>query len=98
MKGEKVVRRDGLAVDATGQLADGTQLENVTDLKRYLVENIDVFSKCLTEKLMIYATGRELSYGDRKEIEAIVARTKAQGNGFADLIVELVLSDSFLTK
>ena len=98
MKGEKVVKRDGLAVDATGQLADGTQLENVTDLKRYLVENIDVFSKCLTEKLMIYATGRELSYGDRKEIEAIVARTKAQGNGFADLIVELVLSDSFLTK
>lgn len=98
LKGEKVVKRDGLAVDATGELADGTQLKDVTDLKRYLVENIDVFSGCLTEKLMIYATGRELSYGDRKEIKAIVARTEAQGNGFADLIVELVLSESFLTR
>ena len=98
LKGEKMVKRDGLAVDATGQLADGTQLNDVTDLKRYLVTHIDVFSRCLTEKLMIYATGRELSYGDHKEIKAIVARTKALGNGFSDLIVELVLSESFLTR
>ncbi|MDB4384445.1 DUF1592 domain-containing protein [Opitutaceae bacterium] len=98
LRGEKVVKRDGLTVDATGQLADGTRLNDVIDLKRYLVENIDVFSRCLTEKLMIYATGRALSYGDRQEIKAIVARTEAKGNGFADLIVELVLSDSFLTR
>jgi len=89
---------DGQEVDANGQLVDGKRLNDVTDLKRYLVENIDVFSHCLTEKLMVYATGREPSYGDRKEIDRIVARAKERGNGFQDLIVELVLSESFLTK
>ena len=85
-------------IDAAGQLPDGTELNDVTDLKRYLVNNIDVFSGCLTEKLLVYATGREPGYGDRKEIHRIVNRTKEQGNGFQDLIVELVLSESFRTK
>lgn len=97
-KGDKVVMLEGQPVDAVGQLPDGTQLNDVTDLKRYLVKNIDVFSRCLTEKLLVYATGREASYGDRKEIQGIVARAKERGNGFQDLIVELVLSESFNTK
>ena len=97
-KGDKVVALDGQEVDAKGQLVDGTGLNDVTDLKRYLVDNIDIFSHCLAEKLMVYATGREPSFGDRKELDRIVARAKERGNGFQDLIVELVLSESFLTK
>lgn len=97
-KGDKVVTVQGQTVDATGRLPDGTELNDVTDLKRYLVNHIDVFSRCLTEKLLVYATGREPGYGDRKEIHRIVNRTKEQGNGFQDLIVELVLSESFRTK
>ena len=97
-RGDKVATMEGQEVDAKGQLVDGTGLNDVTDLKRYLVDNIDIFSHCLAEKLMVYATGREPSYGDRKEIDRIVARAKERGNGFQDLIVELVLSESFLTK
>lgn len=97
-RGDKVVTLEGMPVDAEGRLPDGTPLNDVTDLKRYLVNHIDAFSRCLTEKLMIYATGREPGYGDRKEIDGIVARAKERGNGFEDLIVELVLSESFLTK
>ena len=97
-KGDKVVTLDGQKVDTRGQLPDGTPLEDVVDLKRYLVDNIDVFSRCLTEKLMVYATGREPSFGDRKKIDEIVESAKQRGNGFQDLIVELVLSKSFLVK
>lgn len=93
-----MVAVQGQPVDAAGQLTNGTQLNDVTDLKRYLVNNIDVFSRCLTEKLLVYATGREPGYGDRKEIQGIVSRTKEGGNGFQDLIVEPVLSESFCTK
>ena len=93
-----MVTRDGRKVDTRGQLSDGTPLRDVLDLKCYLVEHIGVFSRCLTEKLMVYATGRDPSFGDRKTIKDIVESAKRRGNGFQDLIVELVLSESFLVK
>ena len=43
-------------------------------------------------------TGRTPTFGDRKEIERVVSEVKSDGNGFQDLIVELVLSESFRTK
>lgn len=94
----KVIRKNGLPVDATGTMKDGTVLNDVTDLKRYLVENIDIFGNCLAEKLLVYATGRDLGFGDTKEVERIVAEVRESGNGFQDLIVALVLSESFRTK
>lgn len=97
-RGDKTVTLKGQPVDAVGQLPDGTRLEDVRDLKRYLVENIDIFSHCLTEKLMVYATGRPPSYGDRKVIDNIVAQAKDRGNGFQDLVVALVVSDVFRAK
>jgi len=97
-KGDKVVTKKGLPVEAATTLADGTPIKDITDLKRYLVENIDQFSHCLTGKLLTYATGRTPTFGDREQIDQIVARVKNQGNGFQDLIVELVQSDSFRTK
>ena len=92
------MRTNGLAVDATGTLENGVELKDVTDLKRYLVENIDVFGNCLAEKLLTYATGRDLGFGDRKEVERIVVEVREQGNGFQDLIVALVLSEAFGMK
>lgn len=95
---DKVVTRKGQPIDASSSLPDGTELKDVADLKRYLVENIDIFSKCLTGKLVTYATGRPTSFGDRKVIEQIVSDVRQQGNGFADLIVAIVQSESFRTK
>ena len=97
-KGEQVVTLKGRAIDAGSTLPDGTRLKDVTDLKRHLVENIDIFSRCLTEKLLTYATGRPMNHGDRKVIDKIVTNVRQQGNGFADLIVAVVQSESFRAK
>ena len=70
----------------------------MTDLKRYLVENIDIFSRCLTGKLLVYATGRPLNFGDRRVIDKIVGDVKDQENGFRDLIVAIVQSEAFAVK
>ena len=94
----KVVRKDGLPVDAVGTMLDGTELRDVTDLKSYLVKNIDIFGNCLAEKLLVYATGRDLGFTERKEVEKVVKNVRQSGNGFQDLIVALVLSESFQTK
>jgi hypothetical protein len=88
----------GLRVDSQSTMTDGTEIKDVTDLKRYLVAHIDKFSRCLTEKLLIYATGRPMSYGDQQIIEQIVKDVKAQGNGFQDLIVAVVKSQAFAVR
>ncbi len=47
-------------IDSTGVLPDGTHINDITDFKAWLVDNIDMFSQCLAEKLIIYATGRAI--------------------------------------
>ena len=88
----------GPPVDAKGMLVDGTELNDITDLKRYLREHIDLFARCLTEKLLVYATGRPMSFGDRRLVEKIVADVKRDGNGMRDLIETVVQSEAFRTK
>ena len=93
-----IVTRNGPKVDATGTLPDGTQLRGVKDLKKYLVDNVDQFAACLAGKLMVYGTGRPMNYADRQVVKNLVTDVRAQGNGFRDLIIAIVLSESFRTK
>ena len=82
-------------IDPSGTLPDGTPIKDITDFKAWLVDNIDHFSQCLSEKLMTYATGRVPNYSERKEIEAIVEANHEHGNGFQDLLLGLIASDTF---
>lgn len=88
----------GPAVDSVGILADGTRIEDATGLRRYVLDHIEMFSACLTEKLLVYATGRPLSFHDRRAVDRIVASAARGGNGFRDLIVALAQSESFATR
>jgi len=95
---ERNRRRDGPPVDASGILPDGTALGDVRDLKAYAVKHVDDFGRCIAEKLMTYATGRELSYADRHEIAEIVARKLEENAGFRDLLIALIQSEVFRMK
>lgn len=85
-------------INASGTLPDGTSLENVVDLKRWLVENVNQFSECISAKLMTYATGRVPNHTEMKEIKEIVKANHAKGNGFRDLVLALIESETFRTK
>jgi hypothetical protein len=84
-------------IDPSGVLPDGTPIGDVVELKRWLVENIDQFSQCLSEKLMTYATGRVPNYAERREIAGIVKANQDGGGGFRDLILALIESRTFRT-
>ncbi|MEM1069788.1 MAG: DUF1588 domain-containing protein, partial [Planctomycetota bacterium] len=90
--------KDGLPVDATGTLPTGEQLTDVTDLKQYLSEHPSRFARCLSEKLLTYATGRSLNYRERKMVADIVEEARRNDLKFADLVVDLVTSEVFRTK
>ena len=97
-KDGSVLTGQGPGIEAGGTLPDGTKIRDITSLKRYLVENIDQFSACLAEKLLVYGTGRALNYADRQIVRKIASDAREQGHGFRDLIVEVVLSESFRTR
>jgi hypothetical protein len=88
----------GKPVDSAGVLPDGTTLEGVAGLRRYLLDNRERFARCLTEKLLVYGTGRPLGRADRHIVDEIVARGQERGHGFRELLHAIVTSDSFRTK
>lgn len=90
--------RVGPAIDASATMPDGTHLNDVAALKRYLIEHDELFAQCITEKLLVYATGRELGFGDRRVAKEIVRDLDQTGRGFSDLIIAIVLSESFRTR
>ena len=79
-------------------MADGTKLNDVRDLKRYLVKNPEHFANCLADKLLEYATGRHLNYREKKLKESIVANNIKNGNKFHDLMLALIDSPIFKAR
>ncbi len=92
----KLDRGTRAAIDSSGKLPDGTQLQGPDDLRRALLARSDQFVQTLTEKLMTYGLGRPLEYTDMPAVRAI-ARRVAQDDDyrFFSLIQEIVASDAF---
>ena len=91
-------KKQWMNVEPESVMPDGTKLNHISKLKKYLVKNIDMFSGCLSEKLMTFATGRKLNFLDKQIIRNKIKEVKEQGNGFQDLIVTLVKSEVFKNK
>ena len=82
-------------VDASGQLPNGTTFGALTQFTAALTARPDRFVTALTEKLMTYATGRIPNFSEKREIHAIVLANHAKGNGFKDLMLDLIDSETF---
>lgn len=84
------------AIDPAGALPGNQKFSGPAELRRVLVDQRrDQFVTCLTEKLMIYALGRELEASDRCEVERIVAKLAEDDYRFQTLILEIVRSAPF---
>ena len=79
-------------------LLDGTVIEDVRGLKRWMLEHLSVFGTSLGGHLMVYATGRPMNYLETKEIEKLVDQNLAAGEGFRDLLIDLIASPVFVAK
>lgn len=90
--------RNGPKVETDAALFDGRAFRDIDELKKLLVEDKDTLARCLTEKLLIYATGRGLRYSDRALVKDIVAKNRGKNHGLRSLIHEIVQSQMFLDK
>jgi cytochrome c551/c552 len=82
-------------IDASGQLVDGTKLDGPASLRQALLSRSDVFVQTMTEKLLIYATGRALRYYDMPVVRAVARDASRNDNRFSSLILGIVKSDPF---
>jgi hypothetical protein len=85
-------------IDASGTLPDGTVVKNPVEFKAWVVANIDLFSSCVAEKLLTYATGRVPNYAEQREIEKLVRANRESGKGFQDLVLDLIDSRTFRAR
>jgi hypothetical protein len=89
----------GEPVDPSSLLFNRQKLDGMDGLKRFLLENRqDQFTRAIVHKLMTYALGRPLTFGDRSSIDQITADLRKQGDGLATLVTLIVTSDLFQTK
>ena len=82
-------------IDVTGKLTTGEQFASFEEFRELMVAQSDRFSRCLTEKLMAYALGRELEATDRPAVDRILDELTNQDGGFQDLIRLIVQSKTF---
>jgi hypothetical protein len=88
----------GPKVETDSTLPDGREFRDIDELKKLLIADKDQIARGLTEKLLIYSTGRAPRYSDREVVEEIIARIRAKNYGFRSLIHEVVQSRVFLDK
>ena len=83
-------------VDASAELFNHQSLSGVEGVKRYLLmERQDQFAQAMVHKLMAYALGRPLGFGDRSEIEKLTRQFRQRNDRLEDLIQLMVSSDLF---
>lgn len=85
-------------IDASGELYDGSQFNEVTDFKKLLLSKKDQFTHHLAERLLSYGAGRRIELLDRPRVDAIVAEVKKKDYGMRSLLEEVVTSEIFLSR
>jgi hypothetical protein len=85
----------GFAIDAAGQLVDGTPVDNAESLRKALLAYPDAFAQTLTEKLLMYAVGRTAHHTDMPFVRAIARDAARDSYRFSSLVLGIVNSQPF---
>ncbi len=82
-------------IDSKVTMPDGRVLEGPADLRRALLSRPGQFAQALTQKLMMYALGREIAPQDMPQVRAIVRDAAKNDYRFSSLVTGIVSSDAF---
>jgi mono/diheme cytochrome c family protein len=89
----------GQPVDAVGVLFNGQRLDGTDGLKRFLLENRqDQLVRAMVSKLLTFALGRPLAFGDRAAIDEIATEVRRRGDGLATMVTTIATSTLFRSK
>lgn len=83
-------------VDASGQLLDGQNFQDVSELKEILAANDRQLASNLLHQFTVYSTGTPVRFSDRAEIEEMLDSCADNGYRVRDLLHALVPGRIFL--
>jgi hypothetical protein len=87
---------EGLPVDTSGRLPDGTLLDDgVTALRGNMLKYKDQFARVVAERLLTYALGRGVEHDDMPTVRAIVRGAEGAQYRFSSLVLGIVGSEPF---
>jgi hypothetical protein len=89
------IKDNGVMVDSTGLLYDGTAMEGPAGLRAALVKHRETFLVTFAENLMTYALGRRLEAYDMPAVRAIVRDAARQNDQFGAFVSGITRSAAF---
>ena len=86
---------EGIPVDASGALPDGTKFEGVAGLRQLIASHQDDFARTFTQKLLAYALGRSLDARDLPAVRRIARDASRNGYRWSSVILGVATSTPF---
>jgi hypothetical protein len=86
---------EGIPIDSTDVLFDGTPIDGVAGLRQFLLSNRYLFVQTLTEKMLTYALGRSIDPADMPIVRDILRDAAATDYRFSSVIFGIVDSAAF---
>jgi hypothetical protein len=93
--GRRRADEDGVPIDASGGLPDGSHFADVAGLEKALLSRPEIFVGTFAEKLLTYGLGRGVEYYDAPAIRTIVRDSRTQDFRVSSLILGIVKSAPF---
>ena len=88
-------RDSGVAIDSTGELADGRPVNSPLQLREALAAAPEKFVQAVVEKLLTYALGRSLDHHDMPVVRSIVRDAARDNYSFASIVLGVANSVPF---
>ena len=85
-------------VDARTVHKDGRAFEGPQGLKTILMEDKDRFSRAFVENMLSYAMARQLTFGDRENLDLLYRQSADTDFKLRDILLAIVSSDYFTRR
>jgi mono/diheme cytochrome c family protein len=86
---------DGIPIDASGALPDGTRFEGIAGLRQLIASHQEDFARTFTQKLLAYALGRNLEARDLAAVRRITRDAAGSSYRWSSIIVGVATSTPF---
>jgi mono/diheme cytochrome c family protein len=88
-----------LPIDASAELPDGLKFTGAGGLQKTLSGKLKrQFLTCFTEKMLIYALGRGLTYSDQCAVDAIIEKASRNDYRISEFIIAVAESEPFMKR
>jgi hypothetical protein len=90
-------QENGVPIEASGQLIDGSSFNGVEELSAHLIEDRR-FARCFVERVYTFALGRGPQEADDCHLKALRDRFIENQLQIKDLLLDMIASPAFATQ